>query len=174
MIKKIESNMMFSFEKKYYYSIEGDDFYHKITSKYQAKICDFIIYKKNKILFIEAKSSAPKNRKDLDEFAEDIYQKFWDSLLIFIAIQNDRKNTISKNIGAILKQVSLKNDIQLILIINNKAFKKANIIHLKEVLSKKMRKLIYLFSVELIVLNSEQAKSRELIQEYDFDEVADI
>jgi len=37
-----------------------------------------------------------------------------------------------------------------------------------------MRKLIYLFSVELIVLNSEQAKSRELIQEYHFDEVADI
>jgi len=163
MIGRFESNMLFCFEKNYYYSIEEDMFYKKITSRYQAKVCDFIVYKEREILFIEAKSSAPKNKEDLNNFAQDIYQKFLDSLLIFIATKNDRKNTYSKNMSENLKKVSLKSDIKLVLIINNMA--KKDLSFLKEFLSRKMRKFLYIFSIsDIVVMNDLQAKSKNIIK----------
>jgi len=99
----------------------------------------------------------------LNNFAQDIYQKFLDSLLIFIATKNDRKNTFSKNMSENLKKVSLKSDIKLVLIINNMAKKDLSV--LKEFLYRKMRKFLYIFSIsDIVVMNDLQAKSKNIIK----------
>lgn len=163
MLIKEESGMRFQFNEKYYYSIEEDSFYNKITSKHQAKICDFITIKNNELLLIEAKSSAPKNKEELTVYSNEIYKKFYDSLIIYIGVINDRKNTLSTTIGREMKDYKhIKKGIKLILIINN--IPKNAIIEIKNVFEKVFRKLKYLFSIEsIIVINDQQAKSKGFI-----------
>jgi len=163
MVTKLESNMNFKFEKEYYYNIEEDSFYNKITSKYSAKVCDFITLIDSDLIFIEAKSSSPKDKEELESYMKDIYQKFLDSIMIYTSVLFDRKNTSSSNIiESMKKQSYLKKDIKLVLVINGMC-KKA-LIDIKNVLEKSLRKLKYLFSIsELIVINDVQAKSKGIV-----------
>ena len=163
MIIKTESNMDFQFEEKYYYSLEEDQFYNRITSKFGAKVCDFITLRGESLLFIEAKSSAPLNSDDLKKYTQDIYQKYLDSILLYTATIHNRKNTISNTLTSEMKKtVNLKKDIKLVLIING--FSKKNLQELKNVFIKLLRKLNYMFSISSFVLmNDEQARSKGLI-----------
>jgi|GEM_PF-3475083 len=42
---KVESEMNFTFDNEFSYILEDDSFYNKLSSKYQTKDVDFIIYK---------------------------------------------------------------------------------------------------------------------------------
>ena len=164
MINRNESNMEFTFEKNSYYSVEEDIFYSKLTSKYGVKISDFIVLKNNTLIFIEAKSSAPKNVEDLKSFCEDIYNKFLDTILVYVGVLNNRKNTISNNITNNMKNINvLKKEIKLMLIING--LEKKYLQDIQLVLEKSLRKLKYMFSIQsLILMNDIQAKSKGFIK----------
>ncbi len=164
MITKNESGMNFLFEEAHYYSIEEDQFYSRITSKFGAKVCDFITIREDSLLFIEAKSSAPINREDLKQYTQDIHQKYVDSLLMYIATIHNRKNTISNILTSEMKKTgNLKKDIKLVLIING--FPKKNLQDLKNVFMKLLKKLNYIFSISgFVLMNDEQARSRGLIK----------
>ena len=88
---KIESEMKFITDD-FSYIMEDDSFYKKMSSKYGTKDVDFIVTRNNKLLFIEAKKSSPIR---LEEYTNEIVTKFTDSLIIFIGILFDRKNTKS-------------------------------------------------------------------------------
>lgn len=163
MIKKLESNMNFIFDENIYYSIEEDNFYNKITSRYGAKVCDFIIKKEKDLLFIEAKSSAPKDKQELNIYIQEISQKFLDSILIYLGVVFERKNTISKNINNNMKNKKfLEGSIKLVIVING--LPKKSLQDIQNVFQKIMRKLVYIFSINsIIVMNNEQAKSKGLV-----------
>ncbi len=161
MIKKEESGMNFVFEPGKMYSIEEDTFNNRITSKCGAKICDFIVYKDNKLHFVEAKSSAPRDKEELYSYTEEISQKFYDSLLVYIGVLFDRKNTASNNISPQMKNRKyLAGTIKFVLVI--KGIPKSGLQDIKNVFEKAMRKFACLFSVEppIIIMNDEQAKSK--------------
>jgi len=161
MIMQEESGMNFAFEPGRMYSIEKDNFYNRITSKCGAKICDFIVYKDKKLFFVEAKSSAPKNKDELYSYTEEISQKFYDSLLVYIGVLFDRKNTVSHNIGHKMKNCKcLAGTIKFVLVI--KGIPRSGLQDIKNVFEKVMRKFACLFSVEppIIIMNDEQAKSK--------------
>lgn len=164
MLERAESGMKFEFDENYFYSIEEDVFYNTLTSKYYAKVCDFIVIKNRGLMFIEAKSSAPKDKEKLADYIRDLHQKFQDSLLSYVAVLHKRKNTRSKTMPAEMAKVSnLKADIKMVVIING--MKKAHLPELKALLERACRKLKFIFSVEaVVVMNDEQARSREWIR----------
>jgi len=158
---KIESEMKFITDD-YSYIMEDDSFYKQMSSKYGSKDVDFIIKRDNKLLFIEAKKSSPKK---LEEYINEIVTKFTDSLIIFIRILFDRKNTKSIIITEQMNQTGhLKNDIQFILII--KDAEKSHLIPIRIALHNKLRKLIQMFSIEnnVIVINENQAVSKNFLE----------
>lgn len=158
---KIESEMKFITDD-YSYIMEDDSFYKQMSSKYGSKDVDFIIKRDNKLLFIEAKKSSPKK---LEEYINEIVTKFTDSLIIFIGILFDRRNTKSTVITEQMNQTGhLKNDIQFILII--KDAEKSHLIPIRIALHNKLRKLIQMFSIEnnVIVINENQAVSKNFLE----------
>ncbi len=158
---KIESEMKFITDDCTYI-MEDDSFYKKMSSKYGTKDVDFIIKRDNKLLFIEAKKSSPK---ELEKYIDEIVTKFTDSLIIFIGILFDRKNTKSIIITEQMNQTGhLKKDIQFILIIKNA--EKYHLIPIRTALNNKLRKLIQMFSIEnnVFVMNESQAISKKILE----------
>jgi len=160
MIKN-ESGMNFILDN-YSYIMEDDIFYKKMSSKFGTKDVDFIIKRGNKLLFIEAKTSSPIN---LEEYLDDIVIKFIDSLSIFTSVILGRKNTQSNIITEEMNKIShLKGSMQLVLIIKN-----ADKLHLQPIrnlLEKKLRKTIKMYSLEttVIVMNEAQSRGKNFIQ----------
>ncbi len=160
MIKN-ESDMNFILDS-YSYIMEDDIFYKKMSSKFGTKDVDFIIKRKNKLLFVEAKRSSPQELKD---YIAEIVVKFIDSLFIFTGIILNRKNTQSSIITQDMNKINhLKGSIQLVLIIKN-----AEESHLRPIsylLQKKLRKIIKMYSLEtsVIVMNEALARNKRFIQ----------
>ena len=160
MIKN-ESGMDFILDN-YSYIMEDDTFYKKMSSKFGTKDVDFIIKRKNKLLFVEAKTSSPQ---ELEDYISDIVVKFIDSLFIFTGIVLNRKNTQSTIITSEMNKIShLKGSMQLVLIIKN-----AEELHLRpirDLLQSKLRKIIKMYSLEpsVIVMNETQSREKNFIQ----------
>lgn len=163
MINRHESNMNFIFDDSYYYSIEEDGFYKKVTSKYGAKVCDFITYKNENLLFIEAKNSAPQSKDELHAFANEVSQKFIDSIFIYIGVVYDRDNTPSNIITSQMNNRKLlESHIKLILVING--LPKKALQDIQNIFEKVIKKFKYIFSISsILILNNEQAKSKGMI-----------
>ena len=154
-----ESSMSFILPENSY-RIDQDNFYNSKLLK-GVKDCDFIMYKDNQLLFLEAKTSAPR---DLKEYIEEITQKFRDSLLIYIAVIFNRKNTQSNIISNELsKKHLLKKPIKFILVIKN--ITKQHVIPIKDKLNIELRQFNRTFSIEenIIVINEVQARSKGLV-----------
>jgi len=154
-----ESSMDFILSENTY-KIDQDYFYNSKLLK-GVKDCDFIMYKENQLLFLEAKTNAPKQ---LDEYIVEISQKFRDSLLVYIAVIFNRKNTQSTIISKELNKTHLlKINIKLVLVIKNIA--KQYLVPIRDALNKELRCFNSAFSIEenVIVLNEEQARSKGLV-----------
>jgi len=156
-----ESNMNFIIDEDNCYRIENDYFYNDISSKYGVKDVDFILLKENKIIFIEAKTSAPR---DLSEYNKDIKTKFIDSLMTFIAVLYKKQNTTPSNISNSLnKTTHLSKSIKFILIIKN--IEKRHLAPIKDNLNRILKKEKRIFAIEsIIVLNENMAKSKSFVE----------
>jgi len=160
MIKN-ESGMNFILDN-YSYIMEDDIFYQKMSSKFGTKDVDFIIKRGNKLLFIEAKRSSPQ---ELEDYITEIVVKFIDSLFIFTGIILNRKNTYSSIITQEMNKINhLKGSIQLVLIIKNAD--KSHLRPIRDLLQKKLRKIIQMYSLEtsVIVMNEAQSRTKKFIQ----------
>lgn len=158
---KYESEMNFILDNNSYI-MEDDTFYEKMSSKFGTKDVDFIIKRENKLLFIEAKTSSPMN---LNNYTNDIVVKFIDSLYIFTGIILNRKNTQSTIITNEMNRIShIKGSMQLVLIIKNA--EKSHLIPIRDLLQKKLRKIIKMYSLEtsVIVMNEAQSREKNFIQ----------
>ncbi len=101
MSQYTESGMTFEYDADYVFLPEQSLTYQELVKSNSIKACDFVLCKKNKLLFIEAKTTAPRNDKDF----QDIYFKFIHTLLLYLGIKFGRpfkvQTTLPTNLSAI-------------------------------------------------------------------------
>ncbi len=146
--------------------------FHIENSKLQSR-CDNIstvefiyLYKKNVLMFIEAKSSSPIDRSGNEEnyrlFIQEIIKKFEDSLQLFIAGILERK-TGHEEISDKIKSADYANmKFRFMLIING--HEDSWLPPLKEDLERNMKRCHNIWNSELFVLNDRLAREQKIIQ----------
>lgn len=164
MIEIQESKMLFGpYEEADIFKIETSSINQKAGEK--IGIVEFVLRRnENKILFIEAKSSSPRentSKERYNEFISEITNKFLNSFELYQALLYGRYET-DEQIGKNLKELNWKvSEIKFVLIINGHA--KEWLVPIREALIKNMRNFLSIWKGAIIVLNEEMAKQKHLI-----------
>jgi len=160
-----ESGIIFGdYDENDVYPIEKSKKYSEIKSKGVSSV-EFVLHWKNKkILFVEAKNSAPNpnnpdNEQRFEEFLQEINIKFEDSFEIFERVWLERE------IGGIFDRIEVQScEIIFLLVING--FNKEWLVPIKEGLEqilKEHRTLCLLWHPKVLVINEQQAASKGLV-----------
>jgi len=115
-----ESEMIFDFPEEDVFLIERCPTIAALGGG--VKIVEMIVKHNTRLMFIEAKKSSPKpgNAERFDEFMQEIYEKFRNSLILFAGIALDRPFTVNSPLPASLTaSVIASMPIHFYLIINN-------------------------------------------------------
>ena len=166
-----ESEMNFGkFDEENLFHIEDSKIYKDLGSG--IKTVEFILkWKKNEILFLEAKTTCPnsanKNEsmektQKFEEYYSEITEKFMDSLQVYLAAVMGRYPDLAE-IGAELRSVDSMKEIRLkfILVVKNAK----DITWLAGPLAELKARLLQvrkIWGVEVAVLNEELAKENKL------------
>lgn len=166
-----ESEMNFGkFDEENLFHIEDSKIYKDLGSG--IKTVEFILkWKKNEILFLEAKTTCPnsanKNEsmektQKFEEYYSEITEKFIDSLQVYLAAVMGRYQDLAE-IGAELRSVDSMKEIRLkfILVVKNAK----DITWLAGPLAELKARLLQvrkIWGVEVAVLNEELAKENKL------------
>ncbi len=170
MYKTIESNMIFGpFEETDIFEIEKSNVNQMIGQ--HIRTVEFIMRREGKqqeeqILFIEAKSSTPRQQTSkirYDEFITEISEKFIQSFEIYHALKYNRYRTDVTMGEHLMKQEWDKVHIKFVLIIHG--HKMEWLPPLREALMKNMNIYLKIWKSTIVVLNDEMAKSYKLISE---------
>ena len=137
----VESDMRFIFDEDSVFLLESESFFTKMQ---HVKACDFIWLKKRKagssLLFIEAKSSAPMQSERLDDYLQQIHDKFCHSLFLYIGLLFNRCKEIPENLPDTMRLKSnLKKKIKCVLVVRQ--HKEEWLQPLQEALRKKIKPL---------------------------------
>lgn len=96
---KIESGMTFQYDSDDVFLPECSPAYKSLAEHNGIKSCDFVWYYKSRLLFIEVKTTAPK---DLTTYLQEIHLKLIHTLLMFLGIIYGRpfsdKTTLPPNL----------------------------------------------------------------------------
>jgi hypothetical protein len=156
---------------------ESDIFHVEQSSIYKSLgegVCtaEFVLYREpDKILMIEAKSSAPRPSKeknaenpDFDRFIDEVYSKFVHSLDLYFSLVlkrlEDRKGEMPDKFKTI-DYDSKKTKLKLVLVING--HETAWLSPITAALKEKMSRQVKTFSLDIIVLNHELAFEYRLL-----------
>lgn len=166
-----ESEMNFGkFDEENLFHIEDSKIYKDLGSG--IKTVEFILkWKKNEILFLEAKTTCPnsanKNEsmektQKFEEYYSEITEKFMDSLQVYLAAVMGRYQDLAE-IGAELRSVDSMKEIRLkfILVVKNAK----DITWLAGPLAELKARLLQvrkIWGVEMVVLNEELAREYKL------------
>ena len=166
-----ESEMNFGkFDEENLFHIEDSKIYKDLGSG--IKTVEFILkWKKNEILFLEAKTTCPnsanknesmKKTQKFEEYYSEITEKFMDSLQVYLAAVMGRYPDLAE-IGAELRSVDSMKEIRLkfILVVKNAK----DITWLARPLAELKARLLQvrkIWGVEVAVLNEELAKENKL------------
>mgnify|MGYP005840200619 CR=1 FL=1 len=164
MIDFVESEMRFQFcEDKSFY-IEKSHVYDKRLKGNGVSSVECITLFRNKVVFIEAKSSAPNPETSNERFADFIHhvvKKFKDSLSLCESMHSGLWP--DRGMGKELAQTLYSNpEIQFILIIRNHKEKWS--VQMQDALRKEMNSLLKIWKAELLVINGEQALKLNLVR----------
>jgi hypothetical protein len=119
----LESGMRFGlYPEGHCFHIEKSDLYQK--NREDVKIAEFLLYRGIKndqpiVWIIEAKSSSPKvgNQPNFDNFIQEIQEKFFNTLLLYISIKLKR-HEIPNQLSNVFQDIDIKKtDFCFILII---------------------------------------------------------
>ena len=166
-----ESEMNFGkFDEENLFHIEDSKIYKDLGSG--IKTVEFILkWKKNEILFLEAKTTCPnsanknesmKKTQKFEEYYSEITEKFMDSLQVYLAAVMGRYPDLAE-IGAELRSVDSMKEIRLkfILVVKNAK----DITRLAGPLAELKARLLQvrkIWGIEVAVLNEELAKENKL------------
>lgn len=162
MVTIQESGMTFGpFQNDQIYQVEKAEAYKSLGQG--VKVVEFIYkqQKKNRLFFIEAKSSSPKPvRENFERYIEDIAEKFNHSFSLWFTLNLGLRNdNVSQNILNVPIEAHV---FRFILVING--HKEEWLPPIKAALERKMMADIKIWKHEIIVINDEQARNRGLIQ----------
>ena len=159
-----ESEMIFGpFEEADVFEIEKSNVNQLIGER--IRTVEFVICREeNRILFVEAKSSLPReqtSKERYDAFVTEITDKFVHSFEIYHTLKYNRYH-IDQDIGEHLKQQEWdKVQIKFVLVI--RGHKKEWLAPLREALMKNMSAYLKIWKSTVVVLNDEMAKRYHLI-----------
>ncbi|SEQ64722.1 hypothetical protein [Butyrivibrio sp. TB] len=166
MVQIKESNMVFgNYDDEELFYIEESDIYKTICIK-QISSVEFILHKDDNLLFVEAKSSAPNpegkgGQERFQEFLDEIFDKFVDSLEIF------QRVWIERGLRTKIGSVNI-NDTKLVFLLVIHGFKKEWLIPIRDELQKKIsgrKTMNVLWRPQVLVINDTQAMSKGLLME---------
>lgn len=164
MLKFEESGMRFQFPEKKTFYIEKTAPYDTDLRSCGVSSVECVILYDEKVLFIEAKMSAPNpdsaGGENLRSYIQGIEKKFYDSLLLCCAIQSEVWTGESIG-GELVEKLSRKPEIVFVLIINK--HRKEWSAPLQDRLQRDMQGLLKIWQAHVIVINAEQALSKHLI-----------
>jgi hypothetical protein len=154
---------------------DGDVFHIEKSQIYGAlgsgiKTVEFVLrFNTEKIYFIEAKSSAPKpNKEDIkkdnfDTFINEIAEKIEHSLDIFFAVLVKRIEDTGKEFPSSFQKIDYSSiEVAALLVINN--HKKEWLSPIKDALTRKLKRIMKTWKIQVAVLNQEMATKYHLIK----------
>lgn len=164
MVKITESKMVFGpYDEEDVFEIEKSEL-NQMAGEGINTVEFMLVRDISKVLFIEAKSSTPRestNKERFDEFIEEIREKFIHSFELFHALRCRRYETITK-IGSNLENMDWeKSEIKFVFVIHGHHIEWLPPI--REALLKEMESFSKIWKSDVIVLNDEMAMKRNLI-----------
>ena len=175
MITFTESGMNFSYEEQNTFYIEKSELYETSLRNHQVSSVECITVRvqhdRRKVLFIEAKTSAPnpnglKGRWRFEEFVEELCVKFRHSLAMCYAILHDVhsiEDGTSHNMGAVLRS-SLETQPQILYVVIIQKHEPSWCNGLQEALHIALTSMRSIWKIQVVVINEESARSVQLIQ----------
>lgn len=164
MLEFEESGMRFQFSEKKTFYVEKTAPYDTDLRSYGVSSVECVTLYGEKVLFIEAKMSAPNPKsaggENLRSYIQGIVKKFYDSLSLCCAIQSEVWPGESIG-GELVEKLSRKPEIVFVLIINK--HKKEWSASVQDRLQRDMQGLLKIWRANVIVINAEQALAKHLI-----------
>ncbi len=160
-----ESNMVFEFPEEDVFRIENCSTVKAIGEG--VKIVEMIVKHNTRLIFIEAKNSSPRpvsgNNVRFDEFMQEIYEKFCNSLILLAGIALNRPFKANSPLPASLTVPTIASmPIHFYLIINN--HKEEWLPPLNDELNRLLGAVKKCFAIERVnVLNDLMARKLQLI-----------
>jgi len=164
-----ESEMQFGdYRREQIFYIETSRQYTEKLRNKGIKSCEFILLKENKLYFVEAKKSCPKQitaemeeekRKKYKQYIKGIVLKMKHSLMLYSNIVLQRYSM--DGVPEALRDLS-KADVRLILIVKNA--EKKWLAPFQDVLNKEMKDEMLIWKIpSFIVINEETARRKHFI-----------
>ncbi len=164
MVKITESKMVFGpYDEEDVFEIEKSEL-NQMAGEGINTVEFMLVRDISKVLFIEAKSSTPRestNKDRFDAFIAEIREKFIHSFELFQALRCRRYET-STQIGSNLEKMDWKqSEIKFVFVIHG--HHKEWLPPIREALLKEMESFSKIWKSDIIVLNDEMAMKRNLI-----------
>ena len=164
-----ESEMQFGdYEKEQVFYIEKSRQYTEKLRGKGIKICEFLLLRENKLYFIEAKKSCPKQiaadteeekREKYKQYIQGIILKMKHSLMLYSNIILRRYSM--DNVPEALRDLS-KADVRLILVVKNA--EKEWLAPFQDIFNKEMRDEMLIWNIpSFMVINDEIARKKHFI-----------
>ncbi len=175
MITFTESEMKFSYEEQDTFYLEKSELYETRLRNHQVSSVECITVRvqhdRRKVLFIEAKTSAPnpngpKGIGRFEEFVEELCVKFRHSLAMCYAILHDvhgMEDSTLHNMGAVLRSC-LETQPQILYVVIIQKHEPSWCNGLQEALHKALTSMRSIWKIQIAVINEEIARSVQLIQ----------
>lgn len=175
MITFTESEMKFSYEEQDTFYLEKSELYETRLRNHQVSSVECITVRvqhdRRKVLFIEAKTSAPnpngpKGIGRFEEFVEELCVKFRHSLAMCYAILHDvhgMEDSTLHNMGAVLRSC-LETQPQILYVVIIQKHEPSWCNGLQEALHKALTSMRSIWKIQIVVINEEIARSVQLIQ----------
>ena len=166
-----ESGMNFGeYDENSVYQIEASELYQRELKPNGIKTCEFILVRNNKLLFVEAKSSAPMPPQGIhvstdlvevkmkyNQYVQDIVAKMCDSLTTFASIVLDRHEKVT-----LPRQLNFSNfkQFKICFVLVIKSYDRQLASELKEKLNKEIRKDRSIWKIENFIVYTESMAQR--------------
>lgn len=156
----VESGIKFVFDEELVFLLEKQPFYVKMQN---VRACDFITLQKreagSRLLLIEAKSSAPKQEEPLEKYLQEVYEKFWHSLLLYIGALYYRFSETPENIP---KEISNKDNLgrKIACVLVVRQHKREWLPLLQEALRKRTKPLLTAFGLQDVFVTNEAGAAK--------------
>lgn len=166
-----ESDMQFgAYEQEQVFQLEKSSQYTKKLRSNGIKSCEFILRRGNKLYFVEAKRSCPKQieaetieekRRKYEEYIQDIALKMRHSLILYSNILLGRYDTVG--MSELLREKNLSElEIRLVLVVKNA--EKGWLVPFQDVFGNVLRDELRIWKIPgFSIINEETARSKHFI-----------
>ncbi len=158
-----ESGMTFQYDSDYVFLPEQSPTYQALVKNNSIKACDFVLCGGNRLLLIEAKTTAPANILELREYIQDIHLKFIHTLLLYLGLKFGRPFKVQTTLPIQLSGVE-NSKVKIVPVLIVREHKKDWLAPLADSIRKTIKGIRKAYCLEdILVLNEEFARKQRFI-----------